>query len=112
MGVAEFYVQEGHKDDQQDPIPEERVSDDLGVHVLDVNEVDEQGQTPLMRAAKNGHKDLAEHLITHGANIEQADKNGHTAYDMATAYGRNDIIKILGLALTAMSNPEQTSAFA
>jgi ankyrin repeat protein len=58
----------------------------------DFNQADNAGQTAFMRAAVNGHKEIAELLIEKGADVNQADKDGDTALMKA---GRIEIVKLL-----------------
>jgi len=52
---------------------------------LDVNTVDEDGRTPLMYAAFNGHDEILRLLIDKGALINASDTNGRTALMMASS---------------------------
>ena len=47
-----------------------------------------EGATPLMRAAKNADVPAIELLIAHGADVQQAQKNGTTALMFASGVGR------------------------
>ncbi len=46
---------------------------------VDSNQVNDQGETPLMLAAAAGNKDVMHMLLNHGADINQQDSMGNTA---------------------------------
>jgi len=46
---------------------------------VDINAVDDQGETPLIRAAAMGNYTIAKKLIEHGANINYRTPYGETA---------------------------------
>ena len=60
----------------------------------DVNMTDD-GWTPLMAAAEQGHVELAKLLIKHNAQVNVKDKNGKTALDVACFYGWDELIDLL-----------------
>lgn len=47
---------------------------------VDLNAQTEYNETPLLRAAVNGHADIVRHLLDAGAETETADRFGRTAY--------------------------------
>jgi ankyrin repeat protein len=53
------------------------------------------GTTPLMAASLNGHKEVADLLISSGANIQARIRNGETALFKASKGGHSDIVEIL-----------------
>jgi len=53
------------------------------------------GQTPLMLAAAQGHKEAAEWLIANHADINATDINGFTALDEAAEAGFSELAKLL-----------------
>jgi uncharacterized protein len=75
------------------------VADFLLSRAADVNAVCSTGVnagvTPLMWAAAYGHRDVAELLIAHGANVKAGDHNGGTAYQFAEAKNHQDIMALL-----------------
>ncbi len=48
-----------------------------------VDILDYIGNTPLLRAARGGHKDVAVELVERGANIEHANGHGHGVFNTA-----------------------------
>ncbi|CAH3042171.1 unnamed protein product [Pocillopora meandrina] len=53
------------------------------------------GWTALMQATYYGHKAVAKLLIDAGANVNIQEKNGCTAFDMATVIGDTEILRLL-----------------
>ncbi len=51
--------------------------------------------TLLMHAAKHGFTDIINTLLNRGANIDAADRNGHTALMGAALYAQHGAIKLL-----------------
>jgi ankyrin repeat protein len=62
---------------------------------------DDGGQTPLSKAAQNGHEGIVKLLLT--ANIEAEDEYGQTPLSWAAENGHEGIVKLL---LTANANVE------
>lgn len=60
-----------------------------------VNQRNKQGYTSLQQSCKDGRYDVAEVLLSHGANIATTDKKGRTALHLASAGGYLDIVKLL-----------------
>ena len=60
-----------------------------------VNQRNKQGYTSLQQSCKDGRYDVAEVLLSHGANIASTDKKGRTALHLASAGGYIDIVKLL-----------------
>lgn len=60
-----------------------------------VNEVDQFGQTPLHIAAFEGHLELAEMLVEHGASLSLQDKNGWTPLHSAASNRHLTIVERL-----------------
>lgn len=61
----------------------------------DINAVNKEGKTPLMRCCWTGADKWAAFLVKHGANIHLKNANGETAYAIAAQRGQLDIMKIL-----------------
>lgn len=62
---------------------------------VNVNMTDEQGNTPLIEAARFGHDDTARALIEHGANVQAKNKAGQTALMLAVSNGHDDVVRVL-----------------
>jgi hypothetical protein len=52
----------------------------------EVNATNHEGKTALMAAAKRGHVEKVNFLMSHGASAEAKDKKGRTALDYAAGY--------------------------
>ncbi len=57
--------------------------------------IDKDGYTAIMRAAASGNSEMLEMLIDKGLDINAAGKDGWTALTLAAYYGRTEIVKIL-----------------
>ena len=57
---------------------------DVGANV---DATDKIGNTALMFAARDGHKDKVQMLVKDGANVDATDKIGNTALMFAACYG-------------------------
>ncbi|MGD0276807.1 MAG: ankyrin repeat domain-containing protein, partial [Syntrophales bacterium] len=53
------------------------------------------GQTALIIASLNGHKDVLKILVDKGADINAKDNMGQTVLMVATQRGQNDVVKLL-----------------
>ena len=56
---------------------------------------DNEGLTPLMRAAWNGHEDIVAALVAGGADIHAVDDRGITALQRAGAENEQSIVRLL-----------------
>ncbi|SPO05222.1 uncharacterized protein DNG_07909 [Cephalotrichum gorgonifer] len=56
---------------------------------------DSYGRTPLFWAATRGHRDVAELLLDHGANINAKDRGKMTALHIAVTGGHKDVVSLL-----------------
>ncbi|XP_064384730.1 uncharacterized protein LOC135333658 [Halichondria panicea] len=61
----------------------------------DVNSVDEDGWTPLMKAASEGHTDSVRELLSSGAVVDLADEGGWTPLMVAASGGHTDSVREL-----------------
>ncbi|XP_046850566.1 ankyrin repeat domain-containing protein 12-like [Xenia sp. Carnegie-2017] len=60
-----------------------------------VNQRNKQGFTSLQQSCKDGKYEVAEVLLSYGANISATDKTGRTALHLASAGGFLDLVKLL-----------------
>jgi len=72
----------------------------------DVNYADEEGRSPLVWAAKNGHSGCVSFLLTWRCNIDHVTRHGATALGLASWRGFPDVMQLL---LAARANTEATS---
>lgn len=63
--------------------------------LVDVNEADPSGCTPLMRAADVGHYRVAKVLLEHGANPSVTRDDGFTALHLSAHNGHLAVAKML-----------------
>jgi len=64
-------------------------------HGADVDGADNRGYTPLMYAAKYGHKDIVEFLISKGADVNHKGAEGVNALSLAKDNSHSEIVTIL-----------------
>jgi ankyrin repeat protein len=69
--------------------------------IADINQLDREGETRLMKASKYGEAAIVTDLLSKGANVHLANSTGETALILASQAGSNDIVKEL---LAAGSN--------
>jgi len=62
---------------------------------IDVNNSNEEGTTPLMLAAMNGHEEMVEVLLENGADPDAVDNDGNTALMVATEFGHKTVANAL-----------------
>jgi ankyrin repeat protein len=70
----------------------------LAIAKPDVNGRDDNGNTPLMVAAQNGHDEIASTLLAAKADVHAKNKQGQTALDLAIAGGHDDCVRLLKAA--------------
>ena len=65
--------------------------------ILDVNQSDSKGFTPLFVAAQNGHTRIVTLLLQNGADVNQPNREGTLCYDQcfARTRGSGESIAIL-----------------
>jgi ankyrin repeat protein len=59
------------------------------------NYVRYDGFTPLLCAAENGHKDVADFLLAHKADVNATSANGWTSLHAAAYFGHKDVVELL-----------------
>ena len=62
---------------------------------VDVNGVDEHGNTPLIQAAKFGHDDVVAALLIAKANVNVKNDDGKTALMLAAEGGHDETVRVL-----------------
>lgn len=62
---------------------------------INVEKSDNIGDTPLAQAAKNGHVECVQHLISNGANVNNENKYGYTPLIYAAANGHTECVEAL-----------------
>ena len=62
---------------------------------VNVNARDENGRTPLIEAARNGHDDVVEALLIARADMKAKDKQGKTALMYASEGGHTESVNLL-----------------
>ena len=63
--------------------------------VLDKDQANNQGATPLYIAAENGHLDVVRHLVEVGADKDQASNQRATPLFIAALNGHLDVVRHL-----------------
>ena len=61
----------------------------------DVDEIDKEGQTALILAASEGHREVVRLLLEKNPNLRTRDKNGWTAAMWAQSIRNKDIIELM-----------------
>ncbi len=74
----------------------------------DVNEVDNNMQTPLHKTAEKGFQAVAEMLISNKATVNSKDKNGQTPLHLAAKNGKTEVVRSL-LAHQAQVNAKDSN---
>ncbi|BAO44764.1 ankyrin repeat domain-containing protein [Thiolapillus brandeum] len=67
----------------------------LSRHGADMNLRDENGDTPLLVAVRQGNHKLAKHLVSFGADVTITDARGKTPLAIANSLGLRDIAQLL-----------------
>jgi uncharacterized protein len=67
----------------------------LAARDTDVNAKDENGDTPLLEAARFGHDDIARALLAAGADYKIRDRNDKTPLMLAVLGGHDDVVHVL-----------------
>ena len=62
---------------------------------VDINALDEDWNTPLMVAAREGHDEIVQTLIIAKANINARNRQGKTALALAADGGHDETVRVL-----------------
>lgn len=62
---------------------------------IDINAIDENWNTPLMTAAREGHDEVVQALIIAKANINARNKQGKTALALAADGAHDETVRVL-----------------
>src|SRR5690606_958654 len=65
----------------------------------DLNKKNSLGDTALHRAIKNGHEDIAIQLVKFGASLDQTDRQGKTAFQLAEEYQTWRVLELIEAVL-------------
>ena len=66
--------------------------------LVKIDEENQQGETPLIKAAKTGHKEVVKLLLEKGATLDLTDFTGRTALDHAKQNRHPDVVRLLSEA--------------
>ncbi|KAJ5602040.1 hypothetical protein N7510_011574 [Penicillium lagena] len=70
--------------------------DTAGTGMIDLNAMDNNGQTALQRAARNGHEDVLRQLLNTGeVDLNAKDEHGRTPLSWAAGNGHEDVLRQL-----------------
>lgn len=69
----------------------------------DVNSAGNGGGTPIIQAAKNGHIEVAQTLLFHGADPKKRNKKGNSAIDIANSFAHPNLATVLSTSLGEQS---------
>ncbi|XP_067654247.1 ankyrin repeat domain-containing protein 50-like [Haliotis asinina] len=87
----------------------------LSLNAMDVNSRGRYSMTPVMAAARSGHKDVVEFLVGRGADLSLVDKDGSNILHLASRGGDVETVKlILSLKvvdINARNNKGQTAVY-
>jgi hypothetical protein len=62
---------------------------------VDADLADEDGTTPLMVAAHNGHRQVVRTLVAHGADVNRLNQHGHTPLTCAVLSQQSSVVRLL-----------------
>jgi ankyrin repeat protein len=84
--INKYKMKDSQLDDEEgfSSVAQETVKE-LVSHGADVNTPDEEGCTPVYRAAEKGHVDVIRALVEHGADVNTPDEEGCTPVCAAAA---------------------------
>lgn len=90
IDATKLLLEAAHKD-----IPDRDAIVFLAAHGADLEARDEQGDTALLIAIRQGNHRLARHLVAQGADVNVLDAEGKKAIEIAKQAGLRDIAQLL-----------------
>lgn len=78
-----------------------------GADPKSIDEIDDQGRLALYEAAKEGHLEIVDYLLTKGAKVDKFNKSGRTALGVAADFGTST--EIVARLIEAGADPEKAN---
>jgi ankyrin repeat protein len=79
--------------------------------VANINCIDNDGQTPVWRAAHHGSTEIVRILVDKGAKINIPNNYGVTPISCAASRGNDDVVKLLGRPYDLRRSPRLVRKF-
>ena len=72
-----------------------------------IDEIDDEGRLALYEAAKEGHLEIVDYLLTKGAKVDKFNKSGRTALGVAADFGTST--EVVARLIEAGADPEKAN---